>query len=48
MRTMMSEKELRRVGMMTQVEAGELKVVDAARLMELSYRQAIRVWGRYE
>lgn len=44
----MSEREWRRVGVMTRVEAKELKLVDAARLMELSYRQAIRVKARYK
>ena len=43
----MSKKELRRVGVMTRVEAGELRVVGAAELMGLSYRQAMRVWARY-
>ena len=46
-RTAMTEKELRRVGVMTRVEAGELRLVDAAELLRLSYRQASRVWARY-
>ncbi len=44
----MSEVELRRVGVLTRVQAGELKLVDAAEMMGVSYRQAIRVRGRYE
>lgn len=48
MRTAMSSKELRRVGVMTRVEAGELKLVSAAELLGISYRQAIRIKVRYE
>jgi transposase len=43
----MSERELRRVGVLARVESGELKVVDAARMLEVSYRQARRLWSRY-
>lgn len=44
----MSERELRRVGVLTRVQAEELKLIDAAELMGVSYRQAIRVRARYE
>ena len=43
----MSQKERTRVGVMKQVKAGQLSVVAAADLMEVSYRQAKRVWRRY-
>ena len=43
----MSEKELGRVGILSRVEAGELKLVDAAKLLDLCYRQTKRLWGRY-
>jgi transposase len=43
----MSEKELRRAEVLARVKAGELQLVHAAELMELSYRQAKRLWGRY-
>jgi len=45
-RTARSERELRRVGVLTRVEAEELALIDAAELMGVSYRQAIRVWER--
>lgn len=44
---MMSEIELRRVGALARVESEELKLVDAAELIGLSYRQAKRLWRRY-
>ena len=43
----MSEGELRRVEGLGGVKEKELKLVDAARLMEVSYRQAERLWKRY-
>jgi len=43
----MSEQELRRAEVLSRVKAGEWKVVDAAELMRLSYRQAKRLWERY-
>jgi len=36
----MSAKELDRVGVMARVESGELKLVDAGRLLRVGYRQA--------
>lgn len=47
MRTARSRAELRRAGVMARVEAGELKLVDAAALIPVCYRQAIRIWKRY-
>lgn len=46
-RTWMSEQELRRVEVLSRVKARELKVVDAAKLMGLCYRQGKRLWRRY-
>ena len=43
----MSQKERTRLGVMKQVQADELSVAAAARLLGLSYRQAKRVWRRY-
>lgn len=43
----MSEEELRRVGVLARVKSGDLKVVDAARMLAVSYRQAKRLWARY-
>lgn len=43
----MSRRELRRVEVLARVKSHELKVVDAASLMGLSYRQAKRLWKRY-
>src|ERR1700693_6631496 len=46
-RTAMSCKELRRAGVLARVESGELKLVDAAVMMGMSYRQSKRVAKRY-
>ncbi len=43
----MSRRELGRVEVLSRVKAGELKVVDAAELMAVSYRQGKRLWARY-
>ncbi len=43
----MSQKELRRVEVLARVKSSELKVVDAASLVGVSYRQAKRLWKRY-
>ena len=43
----MSQKELRRVEVLARVKSRELKVVDAASLVEVSYRHAKRLWKRY-
>ena len=47
-RTAMSRTELRRAGIMARVASGELRLVDAASMMALSYRQSKRIWGRYQ
>src|SRR5262249_14091194 len=43
----MSKGELRRVEVLARVRSRQLRVVDAARLMRVSYRQAKRLWKRY-
>ena len=43
----MSQKELRRVEVLARVRSNQLRVVDASRLMRVSYRQAKRLWKRY-
>lgn len=44
----MSRGELRRVGVLTRVESGELKLINAAEILGLSYRQGKRLWKRYQ
>src|SRR5260370_14304815 len=43
----MSRRELERVEVMGRVAKQDLKLSDAAALLELSYRQSKRVWRRY-
>jgi dUTPase len=43
----MSKRELGRVEVLARVRGKQLGVVDAARLMRVSYRQAKRLWKRY-
>lgn len=43
----MSSQELRRVEVMGRVQAGSLKLNEASELLEISYRQAKRLWKRY-
>ena len=43
----MSRRELERVEVMGRVSSGELKVKDAAAMLQLSYRQVKRLWRRY-
>src|ERR1700751_434742 len=43
----MSSKELRRAGILARVKSGELKLVNAAVMMGLSYRQTKRLAKRY-
>ena len=43
----MSERELRRVEVLARVRSQQLRVVDASRLMRVSYRQGKRLWKRY-
>ncbi len=47
-RTEMSVEELRRVEVLARVKSKTLKVVDAASLVGVSYRQAKRLWKRYQ
>ncbi len=42
----MSKRELGRVEVLARVRSQQLRVVDAAALMGLSYRQAKRLWKR--
>ena len=43
----MSKEELRRVEVLARVKSEELRVVDAAALLRVSYRQAKRLWKRF-
>jgi transposase len=43
----MSQEELRRVEVLARVGSGELRVMDASRVLRVSYRQAKRLWKRY-
>src|ERR1039457_7128959 len=43
----MSLRELRRVEVLARVKSKELKVLDAASLVGVSYRHAKRLWKRY-
>jgi transposase len=43
----MSRRELRRVEVLARVRSKQLRIVDASRLMQVSYRQAKRLWRRY-
>ena len=44
----MSTRELRRAGVLGRVKGQTLKLVDAAKMLEVSYRQAKRLWQRYQ
>ena len=43
----MSRRELGRVEVMARVRSKQLRVVDAAVMLRLSYRQTKRLWKRY-
>jgi hypothetical protein len=43
----MSKRELGRVEVMARVRSKQLRVVDAGKILRLSYRQAKRLWKRY-
>src|SRR6202163_2015672 len=43
----MSKRELGRVEVLARVRSKQLRVVDAGRLLRVSYRQAERLWKRY-
>jgi hypothetical protein len=47
-RSGLSSKELERVEVLSRVKSGNVKLVEAAELLGLSYRQAKRVWRRYK
>ena len=44
----MSARELKRLGVMARVEKEALNLVNAAEILGLSYRQAKRIWRRYQ
>lgn len=44
----MSQKERVRLSVMKQVQEEELKVVEASEVLGVSYRQAKRIWSRYQ
>ena len=43
----MTDREVQRGGVMSRVAEGELRVSHAAEMVEISYRQAKRLWKRY-
>lgn len=47
-RTALSHKEVDRAGVLRRVREGKLRLVHAAQLLGMSYRQAKRVWKRYQ
>ena len=47
-RTEMSRRELGRVEVLARVKSGQLKLVDATALLRVGYRQAKRLWKRYQ
>jgi transposase len=44
----MSSKELKRLGVLARVEKEALSLINAAEILGLSYRQAKRIWRRYQ
>jgi len=44
----LNKRELQRGGVLARVKAGELRLRDGAVLMRVSYRQAKRLWKRYQ
>ena len=47
-RTALSKRELERAGVLARVRAGELRLNNAAEVMRTSYRNAKRLWKRYQ
>ncbi len=43
----MSAREMRRSEVLSRVKRGELKLTEAAELLEISYRHTKRIWRRY-
>jgi hypothetical protein len=44
----LSKRELQRAGVLARVKARELRLKEAAELMRIGYRQAKRLWKRYQ
>ena len=44
----MSQWERRRLVAMSEVKSGKLSLVQASELLSVSYRQARRIWSRYQ
>ncbi len=44
----MSEREVRRAAVLWRVAEGGWRLVEGAERMEVSYRQAKRIWKRYQ
>jgi molybdenum-dependent DNA-binding transcriptional regulator ModE len=44
----MSGKERKRMVVLAEVKRGRMSLAQAARVMRLCYRQAKRVWGRFQ
>jgi hypothetical protein len=44
----MSRRERKRLEVMSQVKAGRLRLSTASELLGISYRQAKRIWRRYQ
>src|ERR1700756_4857121 len=47
-RTAMSTRELRRAEVLGRVKSKTIRLTDAAKILELSYRQTKRLWKRYQ
>jgi transposase len=47
-RTGLSAREVERAGVLGRIKEGKLKLASAARQLEISYRQAKRLWKRYQ
>jgi transposase len=47
-RTALSAREVDRAGVLRRVKEGKLKLVSAAQVLGISYRQAKRMWKRYQ
>ena len=47
-RTALSAREVDRAGVFRRVKEGKLKLVSAGQMLGISYRQAKRLWKRYQ
>ena len=45
---LMSQKERKRLVVLEQVARGQMSLVQAAQVMRVCYRQARRIWQRYQ